>query len=156
MRLIFLRHATAVPKSPDQNELDDFRRNLTRGGFRELKHLFRKNKDLFKGIDVIYTSPLVRAMATAETLYRKWPSQNFEILSSLDSSDDPFNFLNELEHYSRGYKVVCFVGHEPHLTSCAKIILGCRDLNIDLAKGGALVLEGERLSDLTLTGLISP
>lgn len=156
MRLIFLRHATAVSKSPEHTELDDFRRGLTRGGFRELKRIFRKNKDLFKGIDVIYSSPLLRAMATAETLYKKWPSQKLEILSSLDSSDDPYNFLNELENYSRDVKVMCFVGHEPHLSSCAKIILGCRDLNIDLVKGGALVLEGERLSDLTLTRLISP
>lgn len=156
MRLIFLRHATAVPKSPDQTDLDDFNRELTRGGFKELKYLFRKNKDLLKGIDVIYSSPLVRALSTAETLYRKWSSKKFEILPSLDSHVDPSVFLEELEYLQEDGNVLCFVGHEPHLTTSVKAILGCEDLNITLAKGGIIVLEGDRLSDLSLTKLVSP
>lgn len=156
MRLIFLRHATAVPKDPAQTELDDFNRELTRGGYKELKYLFRKNKDLLKGIDVIYSSPLVRALSTAETLYRKWNSKKFEILPSLDSHVDPSVFLEELESLQEEGNVLCFVGHEPHLTTSVKAILGCEDLNITLAKGGIIVLEGDRLSDLSLTKLVSP
>ena len=80
MRLIFVRHAPSEGYFIRDDEEADFLREITIEGKKEftrttLKAL-RKN---FKLIDVIFTSPLVRAIQTAEMISAEVLTAHFAI-----------------------------------------------------------------------------
>lgn len=154
MKLIFLRHGTAEEKSAKQTELDDFNRELVRKGRKEIKRIVKNNPDVFKNIDVIFTSPLLRALETAQILYDKFPSDMFEVHPLLETHVDPKVFVKSFQ--IKNDPAMCFVGHEPFLTKAVKLFLKSPDLKIDLVKGGAIVLEGSNLKDLKLSLVIKP
>lgn len=155
MRLIFIRHGLAQAKKKEDTDLDDFRRELTSAGIRQTRRLARRYRKLFKDMDVLYTSPLLRAAQTAEIILRKSPARPLEIMVSLDKLCDAGMFTEELEKMNiKG--TVGFVGHDPHLSSALKILLKDDDLNLEILKSGVVILEGKSLKELRLTALLSP
>lgn len=123
-------------------------------GRKELKRLLKKNRETFKDIDKIFSSPFLRALETAEILYAKYPSDQFELQSLLETNVRPVDFVNAIT--MKNDPKVCFVGHEPHLTESVKILLKSPALSIELEKAGAIVLEGESLNNLKLTQILRP
>ena len=155
MKLIFLRHGIAEDKKKSDTDIDDSRRELKKDGRSETKMIVKTFKDLFKEVDVVYTGPMARAAQTAEVILKYFPKKKFEIMDTLDSSLAVEDFLHEVKSLS--YKhTYCFVGHEPHLSTAISRIVGAKDAAIQLEKSGVAVLEGESLSDLRLTMLVSP
>ena len=117
--LILLRHA----KSSWDNNLDDINRPLTEKGVNRIINISKASRDIFFDIDIIYSSPAIRAISTAiitssvlninfskmnvdENLY-SFSSQN--ILSFIRSIDNKFN------------RVLC-VGHNPAFTQVANLL----------------------------------
>ena len=122
--LILLRHA----KSSWDNNLDDRNRPLTEKGVNRIINISKASRNFFLDIDVVYSSPAIRAINTAiitssvlkinfskikinENLY-SFNSQN--ILSFIKSIDNKFN------------RVLC-VGHNPAFTEVANL-LGNKEL----------------------------
>ena len=122
--LILLRHA----KSSWDNNLDDRNRPLTEKGVIRIINISEASRKFFLDIDVVYSSPAIRAISTAiiisnvlkinfskikinENLY-SFNSQN--ILSFIKSIDNKFN------------RVLC-VGHNPAFTEVANL-LGNKEL----------------------------
>ena len=122
--LILLRHA----KSSWDNNLDDRNRPLTEKGVNRIINISNASRKFFLDIDVVYSSPAIRAINTAiitssvlkinfskmkinENLY-SFNSQN--ILSFIKSIDNKFN------------RVLC-VGHNPAFTEVANL-LGNKEL----------------------------
>ena len=122
--LILLRHA----KSSWDNNLDDRNRPLTEKGVNRIINISKASRKFFLDIDVVYSSPAIRAISTAiitssvlkinfskmkinENLY-SFNSQN--ILSFIKSIDNKFN------------RVLC-VGHNPAFTEVANL-LGNKEL----------------------------
>ena len=122
--LILLRHA----KSSWDNNLDDINRPLTEKGVNRIINISKASRKFFLDIDVVYSSPAIRAISTAiitssvlkinfskmkinENLY-SFNSQN--ILSFIKSIDNKFN------------RVLC-VGHNPAFTEVANL-LGNKEL----------------------------
>jgi len=122
--LILLRHA----KSSWDNNLDDRNRPLTEKGVNRIINISKASRKYFLDIDVVYSSPAIRAISTAiitssvlkmdfskmkinENLY-SFNSQN--ILSFIKSIDNKFN------------RVLC-VGHNPAFTEVANL-LGKKEL----------------------------
>lgn len=122
--LILLRHA----KSSWDNNLDDRNRPLTEKGVNRIINISKASRKYFLDIDVVYSSPAIRAISTAiitssvlkinfskikinENLY-SFNSQN--ILSFIKSIDNKFN------------RVLC-VGHNPAFTEVANL-LGNKEL----------------------------
>jgi len=122
--LILLRHA----KSSWDNNLDDRNRPLTEKGVNRIINISNASRKYFLDIDVVYSSPAIRAISTAiitssvlkinfskmkinENLY-SFNSQN--ILSFIKSIDNKFN------------RVLC-VGHNPAFTEVANL-LGNKEL----------------------------
>ena len=155
MKLIFLRHGISEDKKKSDTEMDDSVRELKKDGRSETKLMVKTFKDLFKEVDVVYTSPMARAAQTAEIILKYFPKKKFEIMDTLDSSLAVEEFLREVKslQYKKTY---CFVGHEPHLSTAISRLMGARDSAIQLEKSGVAILEGESLSDLSLTMLVSP
>lgn len=155
MKLIFFRHGIAEEKEPDQTEMDDFGRCLTKEGIIEAKEMIQAGHYLFKKLDGIFTSPLVRAVQTAQILYSQKPECFFEILPTLDSLSPYQDFQNDLKKLKDG--TYCFVGHEPHLSTSINLLLNKKsESGILLAKGGVVVLEGPHLNELKISAVLSP
>lgn len=153
MRWIFLRHAYAGVSYNQENILADFRRELTGSGIEELRFVIFRSLPFFRKTTIIYSSPLVRAIQTAEILYSFIPHARLEILPALDKLESPKEFIHELSQLEAPDNA-CFVGHNPHLASSIKKLIGSG--NIELEKSGMAVIEGDLDHGFKLTSLISP
>lgn len=155
MKLIFFRHGVAVDKKNSQSDLDDARRELTREGVKETKTVVKTLKPLFKDIDVIFSSPMVRAVETAQIISKYFPRKKFELMPSLDSSIASEAFISDLNAI-KADGTYCFVGHEPHLTTSISKLLKEQSSTIELDKSGMIMLEGKNLNSLKISLIISP
>lgn len=155
MKLIFFRHGMAADKKSGQSDLDDARRELTREGVKETKVMVKTLKPLFKDLDVIFSSPMVRAVETAQIISKYFPKKKFEFLPSLDSSVASEAFVAEVAKLKADGSY-CFVGHEPHLTTSICKLLKEQSSTIELDKSGIVVLEGRSLNDLKVILVLSP
>lgn len=156
MKLIFVRHGSAEDKNKKDTLMDDFRRRLTKDGAQEVKEVVHSCYFIFRKINTIFTSPLSRAVQTASIVYSENHKSDYEILSTLDPFHTPEDFVNSIQDLQTS-GTYCFVGHEPQLSQSINLILNqVAETKIEFAKGGVAVLEGETLSSLVLTTLLSP
>jgi phosphohistidine phosphatase len=158
MRLIFVRHAPSEGYFIRDDEEADFLREITIEGKKEftrttLKAL-RKN---FKLIDVIFTSPLVRAIQTAEMISAEYFKSDLELISDLDLLDNPRHLIEYIS-FLPVEGTYLFVGHEPHLSSTISSLLDLHPEHsfMKLRKGGVCILKGSFWEGYELDGLYSP
>lgn len=156
MKLIFVRHGLAEGHF-DLNQDKDFLRELTVEGIKDLGRTFKKFRKTQKRVDVIFTSPLARAVQTAEILWEHYPAANLEMMSDLDILDDPAHLVEYISFLPND-GTYAFVGHDPHLTRAIASILSLHPEHdfISLKKGGICVLEGGMWDGFTLELLFSP
>lgn len=122
MQLWLVRHAIAVERIP--NGLEDVDRPLTPKGRRQFKSLARTLATCGDKPDLIITSPLVRAVQTAEILrkacgLRKKQLQIEEFVSPGMDARKLIRHLRSLDQPG----TVAVVGHEPDMSVCAKQLL---------------------------------
>jgi phosphohistidine phosphatase len=156
MKLVFIRHGLSEGHfSQDQDA--DFERVLTAEGIKRLEKMFKNFKKVEPKIDVIFTSPLARAIQSAEIFWQFNRDADLELMSDLDILDDPthlveyISFLPADGHYA-------FVGHDPHLTKVIASLLSLHPEHdfMTIKKGGMCVLEGKMWEGFTLELLITP
>ena len=129
--LVYLvRHAIAEERGPAWP--DDRLRPLTRGGRVRMRAAVAGLATLGLRIDLVFTSPLVRAVQTAEILAGGLdPSPSIEELAAL-SPDEPVAVAGralgrvlQLQGVKRS-PAVAFVGHEPGLGELAAWLMGAQ------------------------------
>ena len=132
MELYFLRHGEA--DWPDWNKSDD-ERPLTKRGKREIQDVAKFLDRLKVRPDLIVTSPLPRALQTAEIAadHLKAKLRKDELLA-------PGFGMSELRtvfkrHHS---KVLMLVGHEPDFTN---VISGLTGASLKLSKAGVALVD---------------
>jgi phosphohistidine phosphatase len=141
MDLLVVRHATAEDKDAFERtgEEDDLR-PLTPGGQREMREVARALKELVPEIDALATSPLTRAVQTAEILgdaYRRKPV-SVEWLRPEAAYEDFADWARS----HREKKMVAIVGHEPHLSGLVSwLIAGPKRTVLEMKKAGACLLD---------------
>jgi len=149
MKLLVIRHGAAMDqeKFAESGESDELR-PLTPDGKRDMKK-----------IDILATSPLVRARQTAGIVADEMEMDDAEITDTLK----PEAALEDFEKWAGLYahnNLLAIVGHEPHLSSLVTwLISGKRDSRIELKKGGACLIdfEAEAKHDAgTLAWLLTP
>lgn len=138
MQVLLIRHGVA-------EEQDDFaktgapddERPLTADGRAKLREAVPGLKRLVPAIDVLATSPLTRAVQTADIVADAYPDATRETIDAMSPGapfDDFIAWL--LRHGDRS--VVAAVGHNPHISDLANRLTG--DDDIDMKKGSALLL----------------
>ncbi|MEI8013156.1 MAG: histidine phosphatase family protein [Candidatus Omnitrophota bacterium] len=144
MILYVMRHAEAV----EGNEtLQDEWRYLTEGGrlvAKKMSSLIAKNGPKPR---LTITSPLTRAVQTAEIAAEKACRKNIVIASGLLL---PGADISELITYIKGLtdaKRVLLVGHEPQLGSFVATLLGRTDEVVALKKGACVTLKLDPASE---------
>ncbi len=156
MKLIFIRHGLAEGHF-SQNQDADFERNLTEEGIKRLVKTFKLFKKSEEKIDVIFSSPLARAIQTAELLWDHYREADLELMADLDILDDPLHLVEYIS-FLPADGCYAFVGHDPHLTTVIASLLALHPEHdfMTIKKGGICVLEGRMWEGFNLELLFSP
>ncbi len=144
MKLLVIRHAVAMDREEfaESGQSDDMR-PLTRAGMKEMKRVAKGLRREVDTIDVLATSPLLRATQTADIVAREYGMDVAEPTRSLIPEAEP-DAVEEFCGSLGDVDVVAVVGHEPHLTGLVTWLMsGRRDGRVELKKGGACMLEFE-------------
>lgn len=160
MELLVIRHGGARDQGEfAQTGLSDDLRPLTAEGADEMRSVARGLRTQVKSIDVLATSPLVRAVQTAEIVAEAYGIEVRETTTSLT----PDAQLEEFEKWCAGVgstKLIAVVGHEPHLSTLITWLLsGKHESRVRLKKAGASLLEFDsdvRRDSGTLSWLLTP
>jgi phosphohistidine phosphatase len=142
MQLLVIRHAIAEDQLEFQrSSRPDDLRPLTVSGKKRMRRAIPALKRLVPAIDVLASSPLVRARQTAAIVSRVYPEVRVETLAGLA----PDARLPVLLHWLRGRgagATVAVVGHEPHLSHLISWLLSGRFTSfVRLRKGAACLLS---------------
>jgi phosphohistidine phosphatase SixA len=136
MRVFLLRHAEAAAGEPDAS------RDLTAHGQRQVAQLAKGAGAVpLAEAAAIEHSPLVRAVRTAQLLRLATASGlPLKVLAGLRPDDDPRRTAEQL---GRSRRSRLLVGHNPHLSELAALLLGLAGGGdaIRFRKAGLLALE---------------
>ena len=129
MHLYLIRHAEAVPLGEQGIESDE-ERPLTPHGEEQCKALAQAMKRLGVRLDILLTSPLVRACQTAERLGAGRPKKCKPLA--------PGGKKRHLLEQVRATKddAIGLVGHNPDLSELVGWFVGHKEAGIDLDKSG--------------------
>jgi phosphohistidine phosphatase len=128
--IILLRHGIAEDHGADKPEEQ---RELTDEGHRKMKKIGRGLAELFPKAETIVTSPLRRAVQTAEWVVHAYDSIPLETSPALAPDSDEVRFRELLGGVSTQRAI--FVGHEPLLSTFMLTLTGMTG-QIELKKGG--------------------
>jgi len=125
MKIYLIRHAEAGQNS-DLNPHDD--RKLTTRGIAILKASAENWKNYFTKIDMILSSPLKRAMQTAEIVKKTFEVKNtvVEEISLLNggATEDLLNLAGSLD-----LNELAMIGHQPDIGIHISRMIGANELN---------------------------
>ena len=137
MNLYLIRHSIAENISIDKK---DFDRELTEEGKFVIKKTSEAWKNYIGNVDVVFTSPLKRAIQTAEII-----SSNLQEIPNLIKDNnlgtgsrtaDLIDILNSLE-----YKNVVVVGHQPDLSQHINNFCGTGSFNLEFPPASLAKIE---------------
>lgn len=141
MRILLVRHGPAG--SADAKRWpDDRERPLSPIGRKRTRKAARGIARLEPRIDLIWTSPLVRARETAERLAAAYasPPPKIVVVEALAPGTDAMRELTSESRRSPG-AVLALVGHEPDLGTLAGRLVGRETGALPLKKAGACRID---------------
>ena len=143
MNLYLVRHAIAFRPDP-ASWPDDRDRPLTPQGEKKFRQATRGLKTLVPGVDVVLSSPLVRAWRTAEILSKAagWPQPSR--FDPLEPGTPPSDVVDALQPHASADSVA-LVGHEPSLHELLSYLLtgDPGNVRVTMKKGGIACLSVE-------------
>jgi phosphohistidine phosphatase len=142
MELYILRHGIAVERGTE-GFADDSQRPLTADGRAKLKLQSQGMKRLDLGIDLVLTSPYVRAEETARIAASVLKIKTVKLTKNLQPEAAFKGLAREIAQIK--HSGILLVGHEPHLSGLISFLVGDNDdVAIDLKKGGLCKLTLEK------------
>ena len=138
MQLLLIRHAVAMPRGTSGVADDD--RPLTDKGRKKFQAAAAGLRRIVERPDLLLTSPLPRARATAEIAaqaFGRIEPRNEPALAG----DSVSRIITTLEKVADS-DLVAVVGHEPVLSGVLAHVLGARDGGrLEFKKGGAALVD---------------
>jgi phosphohistidine phosphatase len=143
VELYLVRHAIAAARGPSWPE--DEARPLTDRGISRFTRAVAGLALLELGIDLVLTSPLVRARQTADVLAAGLAERPpVRVVEALSPGHAPGHVLAELARVRRGRRVA-LVGHEPDLGELAAWLVGATRA-VPMKKGSVCRIDVRSLS----------
>jgi phosphohistidine phosphatase len=142
MQLLVIRHARAesVKEFAKTNQNDDLR-PLTTDGRERMRLGAAGLHKLVDEIDVLATSPLVRARQTAEIVAAEFGGLAIVEIDALRPGSAPEAFGKWLES-AGSLETIAIVGHNTHLRELVGwLITGSPDAIVQIKKGAAVMLK---------------
>jgi len=159
VELYLVRHAIAFGRDAARWP-DDGKRPLSPQGEARFRVAARGLKRIVPGVDVVLSSPFVRAWRTAELLTEEagWPDP--EPVAALEAGQRATRAATALRGYA-DRQSVAVVGHEPNLSELtAHLLAGAEEeMAIEVKKGGVICLRldgGVRRKSAWLRWSVSP
>jgi phosphohistidine phosphatase len=137
MEIYVVRHGIAVPS---EAKIPDRFRPLTSKGRRRFRRTARRFARLVRELDLILTSPLVRAVQTAEILVAAVKDAEVAVLEELDPKSGVEPLLEAVAHRA-DFRSVALVGHEPQLSGLVAVLASIPGNEIELRKGAIVRLD---------------
>jgi phosphohistidine phosphatase len=141
MQIYILRHGIAEDPEAGQS---DSERALTSEGKKKLRNVLRAARDAAVAPALILTSPLKRAVQTAQ-LAAEVLDYKGDLLrtKALEPGAHPRMVWDEIRVH-KDEPAILLAGHEPLFSSLAAYLLGCPDLRVDFKKGALACVEVDR------------
>jgi phosphohistidine phosphatase len=140
--LYLIRHAIAEQRGDAWP--DDAKRPLTEEGIARMRKAVRGLSRLGVTVDVILSSPLVRARQTADIVAAGLdPRPSILSADALTPAGTFTALVADLEKHARKSRIA-LVGHEPHIGEIAARLLGTRH-PIEFKKGAVCRIDVEQL-----------
>ena len=139
IHIYLVRHGIAVDPA-EKGTLDDDSRPLTDRGRRRFRRLARTFAQLGEVPDFIFTSPLVRAVQTAEILADAIELDEVYVLEELRPDVPVQRLLERVAELDA--KRVALVGHDPQLSGVAAALGNVEPARIDFPKGAIIRFDG--------------
>jgi phosphohistidine phosphatase len=133
-----VRHGIAVPA---EGGMSDAFRPLTGKGRRRFRRTARRFARIGRPLDLILTSPLVRAVQTAEILVGAVKDAEVAVLEKLDPRSPVERLLEAVSHRAAGFRSVALVGHEPQLSHLIGVLAAIPIDEVQLRKGAIVRLD---------------
>ena len=144
MELYVVRHGIAE----DGGEgMSDASRALTGKGRRRFQKTARAFGKRGNRLDLILTSPLVRAVQTAESLAGAADPEEVAVLEELDPRIDVETLRTAVARRAGKVESVAVVGHEPQLSSLLAALSGVSQSDLDLKKGSIVRIDVDAMTD---------
>lgn len=136
MELYVIRHAISEPLGK-RNEFSDEKRSLTDEGRDRMREITKGLRKLGVQFDLLLTSPLIRAIQTAEIIAAAFDVGAKEIhqTANLAPGASAVALFAEIKSHT-GVESVALVGHQPDLGLLVSGIIGSAAPSIHLKKGG--------------------
>ena len=126
MCLLVVRHAIAMDREEfARSGKDDGERPLTKEGRDKMQKGAKGLREIVPTIDVLASSPLVRAMETAAIVAAAYDSLPVVTIDELKPEAKLAAFLRWLKS-QHAEETVAIVGHEPHLSTLVSWLLAGR------------------------------
>lgn len=141
IRVYLVRHGIAADPAP--GEPDDSR-PLTAKGRRRFRRAARAFARLGEKVDQLFTSPLVRAVQTAEILARSLGQDEVGVLEELRSGAPIPGLFSALDARIEDGEGVALVGHDPQMSRLVAALArlqSTEDARIDFRKGAIVRID---------------
>ena len=139
MQIYILRHGIAEDAAPGQS---DSARRLTAEGKQKLRSILAVAREAKVRPDVLLSSPLTRAMETAEIAHQILKvTERILQTDVLTPSYTPERVWDEIRLH-RGAEQIMLAGHEPQLSSLVQFLTGGR---VEMKKGAIARVDTESL-----------
>jgi phosphohistidine phosphatase len=139
LRIYVLRHGIAEDASPGGKDAE---RALTQEGKRKLRCVLERARRAGVRPDVIITSPLKRAVETAEIAATVLAGKSELVhTNALVPSGSPERVWKEIR--LRKAEAILLAGHEPLLSLVVAYLLGCPALQVQMKKAALVSIEVE-------------
>jgi phosphohistidine phosphatase len=160
MNLYLLRHGLAVERGTPGFE-NDAKRPLTPKGRRQLRTAAAAMKKMNLDLDLILSSPLLRAKQTAEVVAAELKlKKRLVFADGLQPGGSVKELFRQLNDLMPAPENILLIGHEPDLSRLISLLTtGRENLAMDFKKGGLAKLEAEELRPVqcaTLAWLLMP
>ena len=142
MELYVIRHAIAQPLDK-KNDFTDEKRDLTSEGRDRMREAARGLRKLGVELDLILTSPLVRAVETADVVAETLGVAKKDVRQTTNLAPGAAieMLVAELKTHT-GVEAVALVGHQPDLGDIIASIIGCNGgMAIELKKGSVCAIN---------------
>ncbi len=145
MRLYLMRHAAAVPRGTP-GYAQDMQRPLTEEGHEQARSVAKGLKRLHADVDLIVTSPYLRALQTAEQVAHVFgPRMTVKELDELRADVSPRETSIALKALAAHEQIV-LVGHEPHLSTwVGELVADHGGMRCFMKKAGVACIEIDRV-----------
>jgi phosphohistidine phosphatase len=144
VQLLVIRHAIAEEREDfARSGRDDSERPLTDEGREKMRRNAEALRRLVPSLDLLASSPYVRARQTAELVAEAYEraTDRIAVVESLTPEAPLERFQSWVQRQSKA-RVIAVVGHEPQLGMLVTWLMsGLRESRVELKKGGACLLE---------------